>query len=181
MGNRVMAVIQWTLAIVGILALGIVATGYFLPSRFDVQRSAVINAPPDKVYDLIADPRNWKKWGAWNLRDPNMDVSYFGPPFGQGARWSWKSKSEGNGTMTFTRVEPDRRVEYSLALPDFGLKSGGAFAIEKTSAGTRVTWSNAGDVGSHPLKHYFAFFMDRLVGPDFEQGLANLKALAEKP
>jgi uncharacterized protein YndB with AHSA1/START domain len=181
MGNRVMAVIQWTLAIVGVLALGIVAAGYFLPSSFDVRRSAIISAPPDKVYDLIADPRNWKQWSAWHQRDKDMDVVYAGPLFGQGARWSWKSKSEGNGSMTFTRVEPDRRIEYSLTLPDFGLKSAGIFAIEKTPAGTNVIWSNSGDVGTHPLKHYFAFFMDRLVGPDFEQGLANLKALAEKP
>ena len=181
MGNRVMAVIQWTLAIVGALALGIVAVGFFLPSTFDVSRSIVISAPPDAVYDLIADPRNWKKWSAWNQRDPNMDVNYAGPAFGQGARFSWKSKSEGNGNMTFTRVEPDRRVEFSLALPDFGLKSVGAFAIEKTPAGTRVIWNNSGDVGTHPLKHYFAFAMDRLVGPEFEQGLSNLNALAEKP
>lgn len=181
MGNRVMAVIQWTLAIVGVLALGIVTAGYFLPSTFDVRRSTVISAPPDKVYDLVADPRNWKKWSVWNRRDPDMDVSYSGPPFGQGARWSWKSKSEGSGTMTFTRVEPDRRVEYSLTLADLGLKSGGAFAFEKTPAGTRVIWSNAGDVGTNALKHYLAVAMDRMVGPDFEQGLANLKAIAEKP
>ena len=181
MGNRVMAVIQWTLAIIGVIALGIVAAGYFLPSTFEVRRSAVINAPADKVYDLIADPRNWKKWSAWNRRDPDMDVNYAGPAFGQGARFSWKSNSEGNGNMVFTRVVPDRRIEYVLAFPEYGLKSGGSFAFDPTPAGTRVVWINSGDVGTHPLKHYLAVAMDRLVGPDFEEGLANLKAIAEKP
>ena len=176
-----MKVLQWTLAVIGILALAIVGTGFFIPSRFEVARSTVINAPAEKVYDLIADPRLWAKWSAWNERDPSMDVAFSGPPFGQGAKWSWKSRSEGNGTMEFTRVEPNRRVEYSLWFPEYGMKSGGAFTLDAAPTGAKVTWTNAGDVGTNPLKHYLAMMMDRMVGPDFERGLANLKALAEKP
>ena len=179
--NAVMKVIQWALAILGIIVLSIVAAGFFLPSRFDVSRTIAIDASPDRVYDLIADPRLWKGWSAWHRRDPAMDATYSGPPFGQGAKWSWKSKSEGAGNMEFTRVEPNRRVEYSLFLPDFNLRSKGAFAIEPVGKGARVTWTNGGDVGTNPLKHYLAWQMDRLVGPDFEGGLANLKAVAEKP
>jgi len=176
-----MKVIQWTLAFVGMVALGIVATGFFLPSRFDVSRSTVINAPAEKIYDIVADPRTWKDWTAWQRRDPGMDVTFSGPPFGQGARWSWASKTEGSGAMEFTRVSPNSRVEYSLYQPYFNLRSRGALAIEPATGGQRVTWSSAGDVGSNPLKHYLATHMDRMVGPDFEGGLANLKALAEKP
>ena len=95
--------------------------------------------------------------------------------------WSWKSKSEGSGSMQFVRVEPDKRVEYALAFPEFNIRSTGAFALEPSAGGTRVTWTNAGDVGSNPLKRYLAVSMDHLVGPDFEAGLANLKAAAEKP
>ena len=176
-----MKVIQWTLAVVGILALAILGAGLFLPSRFEVARSAVINAPAERVYDLIADPRHWAKWSVWNQRDPDMDIKYSGPPFGQGAKWSWKSKSEGSGNMVFTRVEPNSRIAYALSFPELGMKSGGAFALEAAASGTKVTWTNAGDVGPNPLKHYLAVMMDRMVGPDFEAGLANLKALAEKP
>jgi uncharacterized protein YndB with AHSA1/START domain len=111
-----------------------------------------------------------------------MTLAYSGPPFGQGAKWSWKSRSEGSGAMEFVRVEPNRRIEYSLLLADYGMKSGGAFVFEPSGPGaTRVTWTNAGDVGPNPFKHLVAYFMDRLVGPDFERGLANLKAVAEKP
>ena len=176
-----MKIIQWTLAVVGIIALAIVGAGFFLPSKFAVSRSTVIAAPAEKVYDLIADPRHWAKWSVWNRRDPSMDVAYSGPPFGQGAKWSWKSKSEGSGSMEFTRVEPNRRVEYSLVFAEYNMKSAGAFSLDAAAAGTRVTWTNAGDVGANPLKHYLAAGMDHLVGPDFEGGLANLKALAEKP
>lgn len=181
MTNATMKVIQWSLAVVGVVALAVVGTGFFLPSAFEVKRSIEVRAPAPKVYDLVADPRLWAKWSAWNERDPGMDVAFSGPPFGQGARWSWKSKSEGNGSMEFTRVEPNRRIEYALTFADFGMKSGGEFTFEPREAATRVTWTNRGDVGSNPLKHYVAWMMDGMVGPDFEKGLANLKSLAEKP
>ena len=174
-----MKILQWALAVVGALALLAVAVGFCLPSAFEVRRAIDVKAPPARVYDLVADPRLWSKWSAWSRRDPQMDVSYSGPPFGQGARWSWKSKSEGTGSMEFVRVVPNARIEYSLLFADFGLRSGGQFAFEPREGGTRVTWTNAGDVGGNPLKHYLALMMDRLVGPDFEAGLANLKAVAE--
>ena len=176
-----MKILQWTLAVVGMFALAIVGAGFFLPSSFHIERRIDVKAPAAKVYDYIADPRQWAKWSVWTRRDPAMDVSYSGPPFGQGAKWAWKSETEGSGNMEFTRVEPNRRVEYALAFPDFGMKSAGAFLLDESPAGTRVTWTNAGDVGPNPLKHYIAWNMDRMVGPDFEQGLANLKAMAETP
>lgn len=176
-----MKIVQWTLAVVGIIALAIVGAGFFLPSTFLVQRSIDINAPAKKIYDLVVEPKKWSEWSVWTQRDPAMKITYSGPPFGMGARWSWQSRKEGSGSMEFTRVEPDRAVEYALALPDFNMRSTGALRLEPAGAGTRVTWSNAGDVGGNPLKHYIAATMDRMAGPDFEGGLANLKALAEKP
>jgi uncharacterized protein YndB with AHSA1/START domain len=176
-----MKILQWTLAVIGTIALAALAVGFFLPSKFEVARSIVINAPAERVYDDIADPRIWKQWSVWTKRDPNMDITYSGPPFGQGAKWSWKSRSEGNGSMEFTKVDPNRRVEYSLFFIDFNMRSAGEFRLEPEGRATRVTWTNRGDVGSNPLKHYLAVSMDRMVGPDFEGGLANLKTLAEKP
>ena len=176
-----MKILQWTLAFIGMVALAALAVGFFLPARWEVSRSIVIKAPEARIYDEIADPRRWAKWSAWNRRDPNMEMTYAGPLFGQGAKWSWKSRSEGNGTMEFTRVEPNRRVEYSLLFPAYNMRSGGAFVLEPGADGVRVTWTNRGDVGSNPLKHFLAVSMNRLVGPDFEAGLANLKTLAETP
>src|SRR5687768_372395 len=109
-----MKFIQWTLAVIGALALVAVGVGFFLPSRFDVSRTVEVKAPPGKVYDLVADPRVWANWSVWMQRDPKMDVKYSGPPFGQGARWSWKSDSEGSGSMEFVRVVPNQRIEYAL-------------------------------------------------------------------
>lgn len=176
-----MKIVQWTLAVVGALVLALVAGGIFAPSSFLVSRSAVINAPPKKIYDLVVEPRQWAKWSVWNQRDPAMKITYKGPPFGMGARWEWVSKSEGSGSMEFTHVEPDKAVEYALAFPEYNMKTTGALRLDPEGNGTRITWTNAGDVGGNPLKHYLALNMDRMVGPDFEAGLANLKALAEAP
>lgn len=175
-----MKIVQWTLAVVGIVALAIVGAGFLLPSQYQVARSIVVQAPAAKVYDYIADPRQWAQWSAWNRRDPDMEIRYGGPPFGQGAKWSWKSRSEGSGDMVFTSVEPNKRVAYALSFPEFGMKSAGEFTLHQGPAGTLVTWSTGGDVGPNPLKHYLAWQMDSMVGPDFEEGLAGLKAVAER-
>ena len=169
--------IALTLVAIVVLLLGI---GLILPSTFKVQRSIDVSAAPDKIYPLIADPREWKKWSAWNARDPAMKIAYSGPPAGSGAKWTWESASEGKGEMTFTAAVPNQRVDYALYFPDFDMRSAGEMKLEPSGQGTRVTWTNQGDVGTNPINRYFAQAMDRLVGPDFETGLKNLKALAER-
>lgn len=174
-------VLKWVvIAIAGLAALLFVG-GLGLSSKFTAARSATITAPPDKVYALVADPREWKRWSVWNQRDPAMAITYSGPPSGAGAVWEWKSKSQGDGKMTFTAAEPGQRVAFDLYFPDFGTTSKGDLRFTPDGTGTRVTWTMNGDMGSNPLYRWMALFMDRMVGPDFEAGLANLKALAEKP
>jgi uncharacterized protein YndB with AHSA1/START domain len=165
----VLKLLKWALIVlIGLVAL-LFAGGYALSPKFSAVRSTSIAAPADKVYALVADPREWKRWTVWNQRDPAMQIAYSGPPSGAGAGWAWKSKSEGDGKMTFTAAEPNRRLAYELYFPDFGTTS------------TKLSWSMNGDMGSNPLFRWLALFGDRMVGPDFEAGLANLKALAEKP
>jgi len=175
-----MRILKWTaILVVGFVALAALV-GLVLPSNFRVERSTEIRAPAERVYALIQDPREWAKWTVWNQRDPQMKMRYDGAPAGQGAKWSWESRSEGNGMMEFTRADPGRLIEYRLSFPDVGMTSKGALALTAGATGTRVAWSNEGDLGGNPFMRYFALFMDRMVGPDFEAGLARLKALAEK-
>jgi uncharacterized protein YndB with AHSA1/START domain len=167
--------------LIGMVALVLLfaAVGLALPSQFRVERSVLIAAPADKVYPLIASPAEWKRWTAWNRRDPAMRIEYGGPAAGAGARWSWRSDTEGNGTMEFTEAVPGQRLAYRLSFPEMGMQSTGLLKIEPQGGGVRVSWSNAGDMGASPVNRWFGLFMDRLVGPDFEAGLANLKRLAE--
>jgi uncharacterized protein YndB with AHSA1/START domain len=173
---------KWLIRIVVglvVVVAAFVAIGWQLPAEFKVQRSARIAAPADKVYALIADPREWKRWGVWSRRDPAMKMDYSGAPSGAGAKWSWQSKSEGNGAMEFTAAMPNERIAYTLTFPDMGMQSRGVLEITPADQGVVVTWTNEGNMGSNPINSWFGLFMDTLVGPDFAAGLDNLKKIAE--
>lgn len=175
-----MKIVKWILGLVAVLAVLLLGGGLLLPSTFTVQRSATLGAPPQKVYEAVADPRRWNEWGEWNRRDRQMQITYFGPPSGAGAGWEWKSKSQGDGRMTFTAAEPGQRVAFDLFFPDFGTTSKGELRFAPEGSGTKVTWTMNGDMGKNPLFHWMALFMDGMVGKDFEAGLANLKGVVEK-
>jgi uncharacterized protein YndB with AHSA1/START domain len=175
-----MKILKWLLIVVLALLAVFIVGGYLLPPKFTVSRSVTINAPADKVYGLVASPRAWKQWSAWNQRDPNMQIEYSGPDSGTGAKWSWQSKKEGSGTMTFTATDPARKVAFDLYFPDVGTTSQGQLDFVPDNTSTKVTWTMNGDMGGNPMYRWMALFMDRMVGPDFETGLANLKAVAEK-
>jgi uncharacterized protein YndB with AHSA1/START domain len=166
--------------VVGLVVL-LAAGGALISPKFSVTRSAVVAAPAEKVYGLVADPRRWKAWSVWNRRDPAMAITYTGPDSGVGAAWEWKSQSQGDGKMTFTAAEPGKRVAYDLYFPDFGTTSQGDLRFTPEGTGTRVTWTMNGDMGSNVFFHWMALFADGMVGKDFEAGLAGLKQEAEKP
>jgi uncharacterized protein YndB with AHSA1/START domain len=173
--------LKWVVIVLVALVALLFGGGYALSPEFRVVRSTTVAATPEKVYALLADPREWKRWTVWNQRDPAMAITYSGPPAGVGAAWEWKSKTEGDGKMSFTAAEPGKRLGYDLFFPDFGTTSSGALELAAEGNGTKVTWTMNGNMGSNPLFRWIALFGDKMVGPDFEAGLANLKALAEKP
>lgn len=175
-----MTILKVSLGIVVLLAALLVGGGLLLPGTFHLERSTVAQATPDQVYALVASPRQWKQWAVWNQRDPQMQIDYTGPESGAGAGWAWKSKQEGDGRMEMTAVEPGRQVSYALYFPGFDKPSTGALRFAPESGGTRITWTMDGDMGGNPVWRWMGLAMDRMVGPDFEAGLANLKTLAEK-
>lgn len=175
-----MKIVKWILGIMVALAAMLLLGGMALPPTFIVTRSVTIKAPADKIYGLIADPRIWKQWSVWNQRDPAMQIEYSGPQVGTGAQWSWKSRTEGDGSMTFTQAVPGQRLGYELFFHDFGTTSNGVLELASAGAETRVTWIMNGNTGRNPLYRWMALVADGMVGKDFDAGLANLKALAEK-
>ncbi|MBV8605232.1 MAG: SRPBCC family protein [Pelomonas sp.] len=151
-----------------------------LPSGVTIQRSQAIAAAPDKVYALIAAPKAWQRWSAWSRRDPAMQVTYTGPESGSGAGWTWKSKTEGDGTMVFTQATPPGLLGYDLSFPGFGT-SHGDFRVAAQNGGSVVTWSIRMDMSAaNPIWRWMGLFWDKLVGKDFESGLTELKKLAEQ-
>lgn len=174
-----MKVLKWLLVVVALLGAVFVGGGLLMPSNFHVQRSVEVVAPPERVYALIETPRAWTTWTVWNQRDPAMKVTYSGPESGVGAAWSWNSETQGNGAMAFTAAEPGQLIAYTLTFPDWDSTSSGELRLAPAGNGTRVTWTMDGDMGDSLVGRWMGPFMDRMVGPDFEAGLANLKARAE--
>jgi hypothetical protein len=162
-----------------VLVLLLVLVAFALPRRYRVERSLVMNAKPEAVLAQVADLSAWKNWGAWQERDPHMKLSYSTPATGVGAWSAWESKTEGNGRMTITE-QSAARITYRLEFPDYGMQSTGTMELQPQAGGTRVVWADAGDLGMNPMNRWFGLFLDRMIGPDFERGLANMKKLAEK-
>lgn len=175
-----MKILKRILTIVAALAVVFFAGAILIPPTYRVERVATIDAPAAKVYPLIAEPKAWQRWTVWNQREPGMKVAFSGAAAGQGAKWEWEGK-DGKGSMEFTAAVPDRSITYRLGFVEMNMYSTGALTLVPEGNGTRISWTNEGDVGGNPMMRWFVPFMDRMMGPDFEGGLANLKALAEKP
>lgn len=150
-------------------------------ATYEVHRSITIDADPTAVYPRIADFRQWDAWSPWEKLDPNMTKTYTGPESGTGASYLWEgNRKVGEGSMTITGAEPDRRVTIDLQfLKPFKSRSETVLALEPVDGKTRVDWTMA---GVHTMmSRLICIFrpMDKLVGPDLEKGLAKLKAITE--
>jgi Polyketide cyclase / dehydrase and lipid transport len=152
------------------------------PDAYHVERSATVDAPPATVFAQIDDFSVWKEWSPWEKKDPAMKRTVSTPPSGVGATYAWEGNKEvGKGKMTITDSRPGERVAEKLEfIEPFQSTSGVTFTLAAESpTTTKVTWAMDG-------KHNFvskAFSvikpMDGMIGKDFEDGLANLKKVAE--
>lgn len=162
------------------LVVIILAIALVLPNEYAVSRTVTINAPAEKIYALMADPKEWKNWSVWNQRDPAMQMTYSGPASGAGAGWDWQSKSQGNGGMKFITAIENQKIDYELHFEGMGKPSVGTMLFETQTVATKITWSMHGTSEGNLMMKLFAPFMDKMVGPDFQAGLDNLKKLAEQ-
>jgi effector-binding domain-containing protein/uncharacterized protein YndB with AHSA1/START domain len=151
-----------------------------LPRQVHVERSIVIDAPHATVFALVDGYKQFNKWSPWAARDPNAKYTREGPEFGVGAKQSWVGdpKTVGSGSQEIVEIKPLELVKSRLDFGAQGLATA-QFALAPESSATRVTWSLDSDMGAGPIGRYFGLMMDRMIGPDYEKGLAGLKALAE--
>ena len=165
------------------LFLVFVAGGYALPGRVHVERQAVINAPPDKVFAIVSDLQRSKDWSPWFGLDPNMKVTFdgpggnTGPGVGQKMSWTSTDPNVGNGSQETTEFVASEKVVAALDFGDMG-KASASVLLAPEGAGTRMTWGLDMTMNSM-IERWFGLLMDRMIGPDYEKGLANLKAYAE--
>ena len=166
----------------GILGVVILLTivAFLLPRTAHMERSIAITAPRATVFSILHGFRSFNKWSPWAEMDPQARYTYEGPDFGVGAKqtWSGNPKTVGTGYQQITEVRPPESITSDL---DFGAqgKAVTRFLLASDGRGTRVTWILDADMGMNPVSRYFGLMFDRMMGPDFEKGLAKLKIYAE--
>ena len=153
----------------------------FLPTKIRVQRLISIRATPERIFEELNTVKNWEKWSPWHKLDPQMKLTYEGPASGVGAKYVWESqqKSVGSGSLTITESVPNEKVYTAMDFRDQG-QATGAFLLNKDDQNTTVVWSMETDLGKNPVARYFGFFIKKMIGPQFEQGLQKLKDLCER-
>jgi uncharacterized protein YndB with AHSA1/START domain len=149
-------------------------------SAFEIVRSTHIDADPGRVHDLVNDFRQWPGWSPWEGLDPALQREYDGPPDGVGSTYSWTgNRKAGAGSMRITESTPERiGIQLSFLKP-WKATNQVTFELVPANAGTDVSWRMNGEQQGLAAIVGRVFSMDRLVGRDFEKGLARLKTLAE--
>ena len=172
--------------IVGSLIVLIVVSLAFMSPQGHLERSVVINAEPAAIYQQVNNYKNFNSWSPWAALDPNTKYVYEGPDAGSGAKMSWVSenKNVGTGSQWIIESEENKRVKGGMNFGDFEGNYTYEVALEPTEGGTKVTWHYDSDVSKASMSgaaagKFFGLFMDGMLGPSYEQGLANLKKLAE--
>ncbi|MES2583732.1 MAG: SRPBCC family protein [Pseudomonadota bacterium] len=154
------------------------------PDSFRVERSISIQAEPARVYALLNDFHHFPKWSPWQNLDPGMKVNHSGAPSGQGAVYEWSGNDAvGAGRMEILNTVANTSVTVKLDfLKPFEGHNTSQYTLSSGSPGTTtMTWAMFGP--SPFISKVLGVFvsMDSMIGKDFERGLANLKAVAEKP
>lgn len=166
---------------IGLFLLGLILISFLLPSVIKVERSIIVNAPIDRVFEQVNDLHNWEKWAPWKRMDPTMVMTYSNPPVGQNAFYKWESQNKriGKGTLTLSNVITNEEIVTAM---DFGGRDSGTSRFLFTHKGDNieVTWSMNEDVGMLPWNKYYGLMMRSELKKQFDFGLKALKFYAEK-
>ncbi|WP_367870927.1 SRPBCC family protein [Luteolibacter sp. Populi] len=168
------------LAAILLILIGVIA---MQPPDFKVERSATVSAPPATVFGQVNDFHKWEAWSPWEKLDPALKRTFEGPESGVGAKYGWVGNSKvGEGKMTIEDSRPAELVKIKLEfIKPMAATSDTVFTFTPEGPGTKVTWTMSGK--NNFMAKAFGLFMnmDKMVGGDFEKGLAQMKAVAEAP
>jgi len=164
-----------------VVVAAILVIAAFQPSTYRVERSITIATPPSVPFAQVNEFAKWQPWSPWEKMDPAMKRTFSGPATGVGAVYAWEGNSEvGSGRMTILESRPAEliRIKLEFFKPMEGV-SEAVFAFKPEADRTAVTWSMTG--ANNYVGKLFCMFMnmDKMIGGDFEKGLASLKAVSE--
>lgn len=149
--------------------------------KYTVERSATIAAPPARIYEELVDFHRWTAWSPWEDLDPQLQRTYSGPESGVGSVYAWSgNRKAGKGQMEIREATEPSKVGIDLEfVKPFKASNDTVFTIEPEGSGSRVTWTLTGKKTAMTKVMGIFTSMDKMVGPDFEKGLARLKAVTE--
>jgi len=166
---------------VGVLVVVFVCIVALQPSHYRVERSATINAPASVVFAQVNDFHKWGAWSPWANLDPAMKQSFEGAPAGTGAVYTWAGNNQvGEGRMTITNSHPSDLIKIKLEfIKPWAATNATDFMFKPQGNQTAVTWTMDGD--NNFMGKAFGLFMnmDKMVGDDFQKGLAQMKSVSE--
>jgi hypothetical protein len=170
-----------------LLAVGFIAILFFVvvagkPDEFSVSRSMKMSAPPERIFPHVNDLRKWEAWSPWARLDPTAKSTFEGPVSGVGATMAWDGNSKiGAGRMTITESKPGGLIRFRLEFfKPMKATNVAEFVFKPEGNQTEVTWTMSGK--NNFLGKIFGLFVncDKMIGLQFEKGLADLKSQAEK-
>ena len=170
-----------TLIALGAVVIVVVVVVVARPAEFHVARTARIAAPVAAVFAQVNDFRKWDAWNPWAKLDPAMKQGYEGAPAGAGAVYTWTGNSQvGEGRMTLTESRPSDLIRIKMEfLKPFAGTSTAEFTFRPEGDQTVVTWSMEGRNNFMAKAIHLVMNMDKMIGGQFEKGLAQMKAVAE--
>ena len=168
------------IALLAIIAIFLIVVA-LQPSEFHVERTATMAAPPATVFDQVNDFHKWDAWSPWAKLDPNAKITFEGPPSGTGTIMTWAGNNEvGEGRMTLTESRPNDLIRIRLDfLKPFRGTSLAEFTFKPEGDRTVVTWSMTGQNNFMAKAVHLFMDMDKMIGGNFEKGLAQMKAVVE--
>ncbi|MBL0141685.1 MAG: SRPBCC family protein [Betaproteobacteria bacterium] len=175
--------LQTLVVLLALVVAGILVYASMQPDDFRIERTGTIKAPPERIYPHLADFHLWSAWSPWEKKDPAMKRDFSGPASGTGTAYGWEgNKDVGTGRMTITDCTESTRVVIRLEfLKPFKATNMAELTLQQQGDATAVTWAMFGKANFMSKVMCTFMSMDKMVGPDFKAGLANLKAVAERP
>jgi uncharacterized protein YndB with AHSA1/START domain len=151
-----------------------------MTDTFRVERSTIVGAPAKAIFPLIDDFHRWADWSPFEKMDANLEKTYSGPAKGRGATYAWVGKKAGAGRMEILTSEAPSKIVIQLDFTKpMAAHNIAEFTLEPQAVGTKVTWAMTGPHTLMTKLMHLVFPMDKMVGPQFAEGLANLKRVAE--
>ncbi len=165
-------------AVIVVVLLVIVAAQ---PKEFRVARSATMAAPPSTVFAQVNDFHKWDGWNPWGKIDPAIKQNYEGPQAGVGAIYTWTGNHEvGEGRMTIVESRPTELIRIKMEFfKPFAGNSTAEFAFKPENNQTAVTWSMFGENNFMAKAMHLVMNMDKMIGDQFDRGLASMKSIVE--